>query len=60
MQRKRRTRRRVAGERGATQVEQLVLIATVALAFAAAAGPLGGLLLGYHAGIELVLALPIP
>jgi hypothetical protein len=47
-------------QRGAVQIEQLVLIATVALPFAAAAAPLGGLLLGYHQGIELVLALPIP
>ena len=51
---------RTVAQRGATQLEQLVLIATVALGFAAAAVPLGGLLLGYHEGIELVLALPIP
>jgi len=47
-------------EQGTTQVEHLILVITVALGFAAAAVPLGALLLGYHEGIEFVLALPIP
>ncbi|MDD5306921.1 MAG: hypothetical protein PHU25_06320 [Deltaproteobacteria bacterium] len=47
-------------DRGVAQIEELVLVATVALTFAAAAIPLGALLLDYHAGIEAVLALPIP
>jgi len=52
----------VVGEtqRGAAYLEQLVLIGLVAIGFAAAAVTLGPLLLGYHAGIELVLGLPIP
>jgi len=45
---------------GSTQIEQLILIVTVAIGFAAAAIPLGALLLGYHEGIEFVLALPVP
>ena len=45
---------------GAIQLEQLVLIVTVAIGFAAAAVTLGPLLLAYHEGIELVLSLPIP
>jgi Flp pilus assembly pilin Flp len=47
-------------QQGATQVEHLILVITVALGFAAAAVPLGALLLGYHEGIELVLGLPVP
>ncbi len=46
--------------RGATQIEHLILVITVAIGFAAAAVPLGALLLGYHDGIEFVLALPVP
>ena len=45
---------------GTTQVEHLILVITVALSFAAAAVPLGALLLRYHEGIEFVLALPLP
>jgi hypothetical protein len=45
---------------GATQVEQIVLVLTVALGFAAAAIPLGKILLDYHSAVEFVLALPIP
>ncbi|MBN2527231.1 MAG: hypothetical protein JXR76_12625 [Deltaproteobacteria bacterium] len=45
---------------GTAQVEEIVLLATVALVFAAATLVLGPALLNYHAGIETVLALPIP
>ena len=45
---------------GTAQVEEIVLIATVAIAFAAASVPLGSLLLGYHQIIEYVLLLPVP
>jgi len=45
---------------GTAQLEQVVLIVAVAIGFAAAAVPLGALLLGYHRGIEIVLALPVP
>ncbi len=45
---------------GTAQIEQLVLIVTVAVGFASAAVPLGSLLFAYHRSIEIVLALPIP
>ena len=48
------------GEGGTAQVEHVVIVLTVAIAFAAAAVPLGALLLQYHRQIESVLALPIP
>ena len=47
-------------ERGVTSVEQIVLVVTVALGFAAAVVPLGSLLAGYHEAVEYVLWLPIP
>ena len=46
--------------RGAIYVEQVVLVALVAVGCAAAAVPLLALLVGYHRGVELVLALPVP
>jgi hypothetical protein len=46
--------------RGAVFVEQVVIVATVALGFAAAAIPLGKVLVEYHDAIELVFGLPIP
>ncbi len=46
--------------RGSIYVEQVVLVVTVAIGFAAAVIPLGAMLLNYHAAIELVLGLPIP
>ena len=49
-----------ADDLGAVQVEQIVLIATVAVGFAAATAPLLGLLVGLSRGIEIVLSLPIP
>jgi hypothetical protein len=45
---------------GVAQVENVVLVAMVALGFAAAAVPLGSLLLDYHWAIEIVLLLPVP
>jgi hypothetical protein len=48
------------GQLGTAQIEQLVLIVTVAVGFASAAVPLGSLLFQYHRSIEIVLALPIP
>jgi hypothetical protein len=45
---------------GTAQVEEVVLVVTVAIGFAAAALPLGGQLLDYHLAIEWVLWLPIP
>jgi hypothetical protein len=56
-------RMRGEGERreaGTSSVEHLVLVVAVALGFAAAAVPLGALLLGYHELVERVLSLPIP
>jgi hypothetical protein len=53
----------VFGKRGASgtaQVEHVVLVLAVAISFAAAAVPLGALLLAYHRQIERVLSLPIP
>ncbi len=47
-------------EIGSVYVEQLVLVMTVALGFAAAALTLGPRLLAYHEAIEIVLSLPIP
>ena len=47
-------------DRGTTQVEQLVLVSTVAIGFAVAVILLGKRLLNYHGDIERVLALPIP
>ncbi len=47
-------------ERGVTSVEQIVLVVTVAIVFAAAVVPLGSLLAGYHEAVEYVLWLPIP
>ena len=45
---------------GQTQVEQIVLVLTVAIGFAAAVVLLGNRLLAYHKTIETILALPIP
>ncbi|MCP4677196.1 MAG: hypothetical protein GY854_17110 [Deltaproteobacteria bacterium] len=45
---------------GSVYVEQVVLVVTVAIGFAAAVIPLGAMLLDYHATIEFVLGLPIP
>lgn len=45
---------------GTAMVEEVVLVATVAIGFAAAAIPLGKLLLDFHRAIEWVLWLPIP
>lgn len=45
---------------GTAQVEYIVLVATVAIGFAAATIPLGSLLLNYHWAIEFVLLLPVP
>ena len=47
-------------EKGVTSVEQIVLVVTVAIGFAAAVVPLGSLLAGYHEAVEYVLWLPIP
>lgn len=47
-------------EKGVTSVEQIVLVVTVAIGFAAAVIPLGSLLAGYHEAVEYVLWLPIP
>ncbi len=47
-------------EAGVTQVEYIVLVATVAIGFAAATIPLGALLLDYHWTIEFVLLMPVP
>jgi hypothetical protein len=47
-------------DKGTASVEYLVILATVAISFAAAAVPLGALLLDYHRLIERVLSLPIP
>jgi hypothetical protein len=47
-------------DRGTASVEQLVILATVAIAFAAAMLSLGPALLDYHSGIEFILSLPIP
>ncbi|MBN2714382.1 MAG: hypothetical protein JXX14_00930 [Deltaproteobacteria bacterium] len=47
-------------EAGVIYVEEVTLLILVALGFAAATMVLGPALLDYHAGIELVLALPIP
>ena len=41
-------------------MEHVVLVIAVALGAAAAAVPLGALLLGYHGQIERVLSLPVP
>lgn len=49
-----------ANQSGIAQVEYLVLLATVAIGFAAACAPLGALLLDYHWAIEIVLQLPVP
>ncbi|MDJ0763235.1 MAG: hypothetical protein QNJ97_09630 [Myxococcota bacterium] len=46
--------------RGTTSVEELVLLATVAIGFAAGVIPLGTMLLEYHGIIECILGLPIP
>ena len=46
--------------KGQTYVEQVVLVSTVAIGFAAGVVLLGSLLLDYHKTIESVLALPIP
>ncbi len=45
---------------GSVQVEQIVLVGTVAIGFATAVVGLGSLLLSYHQAIEFVLVLPIP
>ncbi|MCP4602004.1 MAG: hypothetical protein GY847_16055 [Proteobacteria bacterium] len=45
---------------GSVYVEQVVLVSTVALGFAAAIIPLGAMLLNYHDMIEFVFGLPIP
>jgi hypothetical protein len=47
-------------EKGVTSVEQIVLVVTAAVGFAAAVVPLGSLLAGYHEAVEYVLWLPIP
>ena len=47
-------------KRGATSVEHIVLVVTVAVGFAAATVPLGSLLAAYHEVVEYVLWLPIP
>ena len=57
---RRRTRSGRERSRGVVQVEQLILVVTVAVVFAAAAAPLGILLFGYHGAVERVLLLPIP
>jgi hypothetical protein len=45
---------------GTSSVEHLVLVVTVAVAFAAASVPLGAMLVSYHQLIERVLSLPVP
>jgi Flp pilus assembly pilin Flp len=45
---------------GQTQVEQIVLVVTVAIGVAAGVILLGSRLLNYHKTIESILALPIP
>jgi hypothetical protein len=45
---------------GQAHVEQIVLVLTVAIGFAAGVIWLGSRLLNYHKTIETVLALPIP
>ena len=45
---------------GATYVEQVVLVSTVTIGFAAGVVFLGKQLLDYHKTIEFILALPIP
>ena len=47
-------------EKGVTSVEQIILVVTVAIGFAAAVVPLGSLLAGYHQAVEYVLWMPIP
>ena len=47
-------------DRGTAGVEEIVLLATVAIGFAAASVPLGSLLLEYHQLIEWTLSLPVP
>ncbi len=47
-------------EQGTAMIEEVVLVATVAIGFAAAAVPLGRLLLDFHRAIEWILWLPIP
>lgn len=49
-----------SGDIGTVQVEQTVLLACVAVGFAAATAPLLGMLVGLSRGIEIVLSLPIP
>ena len=49
-----------ACRRGTATVEEVVLLATVVIGFAAAAAPLGALLLEYHQLIEWTLSLPVP
>ncbi len=53
-------KRLLTSTRGATYVEQVVLISTVAIGFAAGVILLGHRLLDYHTTIEFILALPIP
>ena len=56
-----RTKNRLlTSTRGATYVEQVVLVSTVAIGFAAGIILLGRRLLDYHTTIEFILALPIP
>ena len=50
----------LTSQRGATQVEQLVLVFSVAIGFAAAMIVLGNRLFNYYNTIERILALPIP
>ena len=45
---------------GAVQVEQMVLVASVAIAFAAGVMVLCKMLFSYHQAIEFTLSLPIP
>ncbi|MBN2343617.1 MAG: hypothetical protein JXX29_19410 [Deltaproteobacteria bacterium] len=47
-------------EIGSVQVEQLVLLAMVAIGFSAATVTLGPVLMSYHYGIEFLLSLPVP
>jgi len=60
MTRRQRRRERRYARAGVAQVEYIVLVATVAIGFAAATVPLGALLLDYHWTIEFVLLLPVP
>jgi Flp pilus assembly pilin Flp len=47
-------------QKGTAQVEEVVLLALVALGFAGAVLTLGPALLGYYKAIEIVLCAPFP